>query len=59
VRATLYYQAIPPRYLIDRFSQSAGPATRRLHYLTSHLDDSTTAFAGWKLPLASAARQSR
>lgn len=58
VRATLYYQAIPPRYLSDRFAASAGPATRRLYYLTSHLDDSATAFAGWKLPLASASRQS-
>lgn len=49
VRARLYYQAIPPRYLADRFNQADGPGTRRLHFLTSHLDDSKTPFAGWKL----------
>jgi hypothetical protein len=53
VRATLYYQAIPPRYLMDRFNQASGPATRRLHYLTSHLDDEQTYFPGWKLPIGS------
>lgn len=56
VRAALYYQAIPPRYLADRFDLVGGAATRRLHFLTSHLDDRQTPFAGWKLPLAAAAR---
>jgi hypothetical protein len=56
VRAAVYDQAIPPRYLNDRFDQSAGPATRRLHFLTSHLDDSQTWFAGWKLRLGSDSR---
>lgn len=49
VRATLYYQSIPPRYLEDRFTQAQGSGTRRLHFLGSHLDDSKTHFAGWKL----------
>lgn len=53
VRAALFYQSIPPRYLNDRFNQAQGPAGQRLHYLTSHLDDSKTAFPGWKLPLGS------
>ncbi|MBN9416830.1 hypothetical protein ABS71_08825 [bacterium SCN 62-11] len=51
VRATVYYQAIPPRYLKDRFTQAQGPATRRLHFLTSHLDDRMTHFKNWKLPM--------
>ncbi len=53
VRAALYYQAIPPRYLNDRFDNADGPATRRLHFMTSHLDDSKTYFPGWKLPMGS------
>lgn len=56
VEARLYYQAIPPYYLQDRFEQAAGPATRRLHYLASRLDVSQTSFPEWKLPLASASR---
>jgi hypothetical protein len=48
VRATLYYQSIPPVYLNDRFNQADGPATRRLHYLGAHLDDSQTTFPNWK-----------
>jgi hypothetical protein len=54
VRATLYYQSLPPRYLKNRFDQSSDPATRRLHFLTSHLDDSKTHFAGWKLQVGRA-----
>ena len=50
LRATLYYQSIPPRYVNDRFNQAQGPGTRRLHFLTSHLDDSQTSFKNWKLP---------
>jgi hypothetical protein len=56
VRATLYYQSIPPRYLKDRFTQASGPATRRLHYLGSRLDDSTTPFPGWKFAVAADTR---
>jgi len=50
VRATMYYQSIPPRFVNDRFNQAQGPGTRRLHFLTSHLDDSQTSFKNWKLP---------
>ena len=53
VRATLYYQSIPPVYLNDRFNQASGPGTRRLHYLGAHLDDSQTTFANWKQPVSS------
>jgi hypothetical protein len=53
VRASLYYQSIPPVYLNDRFNQANGPATRRLHYLAAHLDDSKTTFQNWKQPVDS------
>ena len=51
VRATMYYQAIPPRYVQDRFNQAKGPGTRRLHFLTSHLDQSKTPFKNWKMQM--------
>ena len=55
VRATLYYQSIPPYYLRDRFrSAPDGDATRRLYFLASHLDVTGTAIESWKLPLVSA-----
>jgi hypothetical protein len=57
VRATLYYQAIPPSYLMDRFNQASGPATRRLHYFGVHLDDSSTSFPGWKQLIGTAEKQ--
>jgi phosphoenolpyruvate carboxylase len=37
VAATLYYQAIPPSYLQDRFTTADGYETQRLYYLASHL----------------------
>ena len=55
VVATLYYQSIPPFYLKDRFKVAPDdPATKRLHYLASHLDLSKTHVKGWKLRIASA-----
>jgi hypothetical protein len=66
VRVTLYYQAIPPAYLQERFwDASAGPAEddeiRRLYYITSHLNahDATDGegmqvLEDWKLFLTSA-----
>ena len=55
VVATLYYQSIPPHYLKDRFKVAPDdPATKRLYYLTSHLDLSKTPVKGWKLRIASA-----
>jgi hypothetical protein len=55
VTAQLYYQAIPPYYLRQRFEQAPkSPATERLYYLTSGLDITKTPFPGWKLLVAQA-----
>jgi hypothetical protein len=59
VRATLYYQAIPPYYLAQRFgircsSPFAGECdeTRRLAFLASRLRTVGTPIESWKLRLA-------
>lgn len=49
VSATLYYQAIPPYYLQDRFCTSTSDDTQRLYFLASHLNLEGTAAEGWKL----------
>ena len=54
VSAALYYQAIPPRYLQDRFTTAQGDNTRRLHYLASHLNLEGTHIENWKLLTGSA-----
>jgi hypothetical protein len=55
VRATLYYQAIPPYFLRNLFEAARhGPATRRLHYLCSQLNLKGTPIEDWKLPITSA-----
>jgi len=55
VQATMYFQAIPPYWLKQRFSLAPkGEATRRLYYLTSHLDLRGTPMADWKFRLSSA-----
>lgn len=54
VTAALYYQAIPPRYLQDRFTTAQGDNTKRLHYLSSHLNLSGTNIEDWKLLTGSA-----
>jgi hypothetical protein len=55
VTAQLYYQAIPPYYLRQRFEQAPkGPGTQRLYALTSTLDTTKTPFPGWKLLVAQA-----
>jgi hypothetical protein len=54
VRATLYYQSIPPYYLRERFTASNGDATRRLYYLTSNLNLAGTPMENWKIAIASA-----
>jgi hypothetical protein len=55
VRATLYYQAMPPSFLRNLFETAPdGPATRRLHYLCSHLDLKGTVIENWKLRVAAA-----
>jgi hypothetical protein len=58
VRATLYYQSIPPHYLHDRFAQAPDyPATQRLYYLTSNLRTQGTPLENWKVKVVSAGRQ--
>jgi cytochrome c553 len=55
VKAILYYQAIPPYYLMQRFEQAPeGDGTRRLYYLTSNMKLKGTVIENWKLPLVSA-----
>lgn len=53
VRATLYYQAIPPFFLQDRFCTSRSRDTRRLYFLAGHLNLEGTAAEGWKLEVVS------
>ena len=54
VKATLYYQAIPPYYLTQRFEQAPNAkGTQRLFYLTSRLNTAGTPIANWKLLIVS------
>lgn len=54
VKATLYYQSIPPYYLMQRFEQAPNAAgTQRLFYLTSRLNTNGTPIENWKLLIAS------
>ncbi len=54
VKATLYYQLIPPYYLMQRFEQAPlGDGTRRLYYLTSNLNVKGTPIENWKLYITS------
>ena len=54
VKATLYYQAIPPYFLQSLFETAPnGPATQRLHYMCSNMDLKGTAIEDWKLPVTS------
>jgi hypothetical protein len=58
VKVTMYYQAIPPYWLHQRFVAAPnGPATRRLYYLTSRLNLRGTPMENWKLPLVSETQQ--
>ncbi len=68
VQVTLYYQAVPPSYLQERFRDaSAGPAEndeiKRLYYITSHLNvneavdgNGMQVLKDWKLFLTSVER---
>jgi cytochrome P460 len=57
VKATLYYQSIPPYFLNDRFQQAPNqPATQRLYYLTSNLQTKGTAIENWKFEIVSASQ---
>lgn len=59
VRARLYYQAIPPYFLQDRFCVSEMAAkgtttydTERLYFLAGHLNVEKTEIESWKLEVA-------
>jgi Cytochrome P460 len=57
VQAILYYQSIPPYYLMQRFEQAKAPyttSTQRLYYMVSRLNLSNTSIQNWKLQIASA-----
>ena len=52
VESTLYFQAIPPYWLKQRFDLAPnGEATKRLHYLVSHLDLDDTIMKDWKFKI--------
>jgi hypothetical protein len=54
VRVTLYYQAIPPFYLQDRFCTTPNrPDTSRLFFLAGHTNLDGTRAEGWKLQVVS------
>jgi hypothetical protein len=52
VRATLFYQSIPPYYLNDRFTIGKGDATRRLFYIASNLNLEGSPMENWKITIA-------
>ncbi|MEO8727254.1 MAG: hypothetical protein ABI383_14160 [Acidobacteriaceae bacterium] len=52
VRATLYYQSIPPYYLRQRATDGAGIDTDRLIRFTHKLKLENTPVRNWKLPIA-------
>ena len=52
VRASLYYQNIPPYFLDQRFRIGKGEETRRLYALTSNLNLEGTKMENWKILLA-------
>jgi len=57
VEARLYYQAIPPYFLSDRFAGApTGEGSQRLHYIASRLNTEGTATEGWRLEITSASR---
>ena len=52
VRASLYYQNIPPYYLRDRFTIGKGEPTKRLYYIASNLNLENTPMENWKILIA-------
>jgi hypothetical protein len=46
VRASIFYQSIPPYYIQDRLAYDT-PEIQRLYYLVSHLNTEDTAIEGW------------
>jgi len=58
IRATLYYQAIPPFFLQDRFCTAKGPDTKRLYYLAGKLDTGPGPIQNWKLKVGQTVKAS-
>jgi hypothetical protein len=57
VRATLYYQSIPPSYLQDRFCTTPqSPDTSRLFFVAGHANFSGTRAEDWKLLVVSSGK---
>jgi len=54
VRATLYYQTIPPYYLRQRSQDAHGPDTQRLVDFVAGLKVEGTPVESWRLPIATA-----
>jgi cytochrome c551/c552 len=54
VRASLYYQNIPPYFLNQRFTIGKGEATRRLYYIASNLNLNGSPMENWKILIGSA-----
>ncbi len=55
VKATLYYQALPPYFLQNIFEIAPdSDAARRLHYLCANMNLKDTLIEDWKLEVASA-----
>ena len=52
VRATLYYQTIPPYYLRQRSEDAHGPDTKRLVDFVRRLKVEGTPIESWRLPIA-------
>ena len=56
VKATLYYQSIPPYYLKQRFDTSQGEATKNLYFYVTRLDVKRTEIADWKLRISNVSK---
>jgi hypothetical protein len=54
VRASLYYQAIPPYYLAQRAADASGPDTQRLVDFSDRLTVEGTPVENWRLMIATA-----
>jgi len=52
VRATLYYQTIPPYYLRQRSEDASGVDTQRLRFFARNLKVKRTPIDGWRLLIA-------
>ncbi|HYG74957.1 MAG TPA: cytochrome P460 family protein [Planctomycetota bacterium] len=51
ISATLYYQALPPYYLQQRFIYKDLPATQRLAWLINNLSLKNSSVEGWKVKI--------